>query len=94
MTEMAHKGAPKVPSAGSTRDGHNGVELPVLVGVETLAERLGVEVRFVRRLVAERRVPFVKVGRYVRFDIAEVANWIDEQRVEAFVPGTERHRGR
>jgi len=94
MTAMAHKGAPKVPSAGSTRYGQNGVELPVLVGVETLAERLGVEVRFVRRLVAERRVPFVKVGRYVRFDIAELANWIDEQRVEAFVPRTERHRGR
>jgi excisionase family DNA binding protein len=46
----------------------------VLVGIETLVERLGVEVRFVRRLMAERRVPFVKVGRYVRFDIAEVAS--------------------
>lgn len=94
MTSMAHKGAPKVPCAGSLGNGRNGVELPVLVGVETLAERLGVEVRFVRRLVAERRVPFVKVGRYVRFDIAEMANWIDEQRVEAFVPGTVRERGR
>ena len=92
MTSMAHKAAPKVPSAGSLGYGRNGVELPVLVGVETLAERLGVEVRFVRRLVAERRVPFVKVGRYVRFDIAELAKWIDEQRVEAFVPGRRRAR--
>jgi len=33
---------------------------------------LGVPVRFVRRLVAERRVRFVKLGRYVRFDPADL----------------------
>jgi excisionase family DNA binding protein len=47
----------------------------------SLAEALGVELRFVRRLVAERRIPFVKVGRYVRFDPAEVRAWVDQRRV-------------
>ena len=52
-----------------------------LLDVEGLAEWLGVEVVFVRRLVAERRVPFVKLGKFVRFDPDEVASWIDGQRV-------------
>jgi excisionase family DNA binding protein len=47
-----------------------------------VAEWLGVEVVFVRRLVAERRIPFVKIGKFVRFDPAEVSTWIDGQRVK------------
>ena len=54
-----------------------------LIAVDSLAEWLGVEVVFVRRLVAERRIPFVRIGRYVRFDPDEVAQWIDERRVSS-----------
>ena len=36
--------------------------LPHLVDVETIAEHLGVEVRHIRRLVHEKRIPFIKVG--------------------------------
>lgn len=39
-----------------------------LCSVEEAAEHLSTSVRFVRRLVAERRIRHVKVGRYVRFD--------------------------
>jgi len=34
-----------------------------LIDIAGLAERLGVYERFVRRLIAERRVPFFKVGK-------------------------------
>jgi excisionase family DNA binding protein len=51
------------------------------LNVEELAGWLGVEVGFVRRLIAERRIPFVKIGRFVRFDPEEIAAWIDSQRV-------------
>ena len=37
-----------------------------LLTVEEAAERLGTSARFVRRLVAERRIAYVKVGRHVR----------------------------
>lgn len=60
--------------------------LPALVDIETLAAALGVGVRHIRRLVAERRIPYVKVGHYVRFDVAEVAMWVDQHRVETFRP--------
>jgi excisionase family DNA binding protein len=38
-------------------------------------------VRHVRRLVAERRLPYYKVGRLVRFDSAEIAQWLQTRRI-------------
>jgi len=60
---------------------HNRTEL---IDVEALATWLGVEIVFVRRLVAERRIPFLKIGKFVRFDPPEVARWIDDQRVDTY----------
>lgn len=54
-----------------------------LLGVGELAERLGTSERFVRRLVAERRMPFLKVGKFVRFDPRDVDAWLVEHRVDA-----------
>ncbi len=53
-----------------------------LVDVTAASERLGTPVRFVRRLVAERRIRFYKVGRYVRFDPADLDAWLAEHAVE------------
>ena len=53
---------------------------PEMTDVHTLAGLLGVGERYVRRMVAERRVPTVKLGRLVRFDLAEIRRWLDEQR--------------
>jgi excisionase family DNA binding protein len=50
--------------------------LPHLLTVEELADHLGVTVRHVRRLIAERRISFLKVGRLVRFDPDDVTNWL------------------
>jgi excisionase family DNA binding protein len=41
------------------------------------AQWLNVPERMVRRLVTERRIPFVKVGRYVRFRPEDVEGWRD-----------------
>jgi excisionase family DNA binding protein len=51
-----------------------------LVDIEWVARRLGVKVRHVRRLVAERRIPFVKWGHLLRFDPSEIEAWIDVSR--------------
>jgi hypothetical protein len=32
--------------------------------------------------VAERRIPFFKVGKFVRFDPGELDVWLDQQRVK------------
>ena len=53
---------------------------PRLVDITTLAELLGVNARHIRRLVAERRIPFIKWGHLIRFDPAEIRTWIDGYR--------------
>ena len=57
------------------------VVVPKLLTIDELAERLGVTRRHVRRLVQERKVPFLKVGKFVRFDPAAIAAWLGSQRV-------------
>ena len=54
--------------------------VPELIDIETLANRLSDSVRHVRRLVAERRIPYLKVGHFVRFDPAEIVQWLDNTR--------------
>ena len=54
-----------------------------LLDVNQIADRLGVTPRFIRRLVEERRIPFCKLGKFVRFDATEVAAWVDDRRIEA-----------
>ena len=53
-----------------------------LIDLPTLAERLGVNQRHIRRLVAERRIPFVKWGHLLRFDLDEIDPWLDQHRRE------------
>lgn len=57
-----------------------------LLDVAAVAQAMGVTDRHIRRLVAERRIPFLKVGRFVRFDPGALDVWLDRQRVEVNRP--------
>ena len=48
-----------------------------------VAERLGTTTRFPRRLVAERRIDYVKIGRYVRIPEAAVDRMIAANTIKA-----------
>jgi excisionase family DNA binding protein len=54
-----------------------------LLTMEEAAGRLGTSVRFMRRLVFERRIAFVKVGRHVRICPADLDAFIAAGRVDA-----------
>jgi len=54
-----------------------------LLTLQEAADRLGTSVRFVRRLVFERRIPFVKVGRHVRIAASDLDAFIAAGRIEA-----------
>lgn len=56
-------------------------ELPRLLNITQVADHLGVNVRHVRRLVYERRIPFIKWGHLIRFDPADVQRWMKENTV-------------
>jgi excisionase family DNA binding protein len=57
--------------------------LDTLLTVDQAAERLGTSVRFVRRLIFERRIAFVKVGRHVRITSRDLDAFIAAGRVDA-----------
>ena len=56
--------------------------VPPLLDVNEVARRLGTEPRFVRRLIAERRIEFHKLGRHVRISESALAEFIKAGRVE------------
>ena len=53
-----------------------------LLTVGEAAERLGTTVRFPRRLIAQRRIRYVKVGRHVRIPERAIEDWIAACTVE------------
>jgi excisionase family DNA binding protein len=57
-----------------------------LLTVEEAADRLGTSVRFVRRLVLERRIAYTKLGRHVRIAPRDLDAFIHAGRVEADAP--------
>jgi excisionase family DNA binding protein len=57
--------------------------LDTLLTVEQAAERLGTSPRFVRRLVFERRIAYVKLGRHVRIAARDLDALVAAGRVQA-----------
>ena len=58
-----------------------------LLTVPQAADRLNVGERFIRRLIEERRITFVKVGRHVRIPDNELESYV----ANATVPAMARH---
>jgi excisionase family DNA binding protein len=61
-----------------------------LLTVGQAAELLGTTPRFPRRLISERRIRFVRVGRHVRIPAKALADFIEAGTVEP----RRRHRER
>jgi excisionase family DNA binding protein len=54
-----------------------------LLTVQEAADQLGTSVRFVRRLIAQRRIAYVRVGRHIRIAEADLASFVAAGRVDA-----------
>lgn len=65
------------------------------LSVPETAEYLNTSQRFVRRLIAERRIAFHHIGRHVRIALSDLDLWLSSNRVEAINRGdVRRHLGR
>ena len=54
-----------------------------LLTPQEAAERLGTSLRFVRRLILERRIAYTKLGRHVRIAVSDLDAFIAAGRIEA-----------
>ena len=61
-----------------------------LLTVNEVAERRSTPVGYPRRLIQERRITFVRIGRHVRIPESVVDSWISEGTVEAIVRPSRR----
>jgi excisionase family DNA binding protein len=72
----------KRAGAASSSDASSALGRPLL-DTEAVAAALCVTPRHIQRLVSERRIPHVKVGRFVRFDPDELRSWLERHKVAA-----------
>jgi excisionase family DNA binding protein len=61
-----------------------------LLTVEEAGEVLNTSPRFIRRLIAERRIEFVRVGRHVRISESVLAGFVQSDRVPVMILPTYR----
>lgn len=59
------------------------VVLDTLLSPPQLAEKLGVSERWIGQLVREHRVPFVRLGRTVRFRPSAIDAWLEAKQIAA-----------
>ncbi len=52
-----------------------------LMTVQQAGEYLGTGDRFIRRLITERRISYIKIGKYVRLERATLDALVDSGRV-------------
>jgi excisionase family DNA binding protein len=91
MTKDARDGEVVAPPQNGSNPMNRRRALPSsLLDIAEVAQWLGVEQGFVRRLIAQRRIPFVKIGKFVRFDPDEITVWIDNRRVSSEPPASGR----
>ena len=54
-----------------------------LVGVERAAKFLGIQVSTMYAWCEQRRIPHIRIGRVLRFDLKDLNRWVSEHRVES-----------
>ncbi len=54
----------------------------LLINVKQLSESTGLSVFTLYSWINQKRIPYVKVGRLVRFDPKRIEKWIEEKTVE------------
>ena len=58
---------------------------PALISITELAKRLGVSINTLYSWVNQRKIPYVKMGRLLRFDLNDIEKWVTDKKVEVVV---------
>ncbi len=70
----------KIGVYADLKGGENMTKPNRLLTPDDLADVLQIARKTVIVMAREKRIPCVRVGRFVRFDPAEIARWLDNQR--------------
>ena len=59
------------------------LDKPILFEIDQAAEYLNVSVRMIQRMVQEKRVAYIKIGKLIRIDKRDIDAYLAAQRIEA-----------
>jgi DNA binding domain, excisionase family len=51
---------------------------------QELSQYLGIAIQTVYEWTSQKKVPYIKLGRLVKFDQREIDNWMKTQRIEPY----------
>lgn len=54
------------------------------IGIKELAEYLGINKDTIYSWTFQRKIPYIKMGRCVKFDLRKIKGWIREREVKPF----------
>ncbi len=57
-----------------------------LISIHEVAEYTGLSVHTLYTMVSQRRIPYVKVGRLTKFDMALLDQWVKQNTVMPMPP--------
>ncbi|MDO9183440.1 MAG: helix-turn-helix domain-containing protein [Bacteriovorax sp.] len=52
-----------------------------LIKIEELVELLQVKESLIRSLIFRKKIPFIKIGRLIRFDVEEINKWLRKKPI-------------
>ena len=55
-----------------------------LLTIEELSEYIGITVNTAYSWVSQKKIPYIKVGRLVRFDMDKINEWVEQNSVEVY----------
>lgn len=55
-----------------------------LIGIDELATYLDLSKNTLYSWVCQRRIPYCKIGRLVKFDLRKIDDWLKKQNIETF----------
>lgn len=59
-----------------------GIRVKRFVGPKELADYLSISINTVYSWIWQKRIPYVKLGKLVRFDLQEIDTWLKEKKIE------------
>lgn len=54
--------------------------VPALMNISVLSTQLGVSKHTIYDWCAFGKIPYVKLGKFIRFDQVEIGKWLEEQK--------------
>jgi excisionase family DNA binding protein len=55
----------------------------MMLNVHELSKELGISESGIYQWISQRKIPFVKIGRTVRFDPEEISKWLSEKKINS-----------